>query len=297
MVRRDFPFVAIGHFEPSFPDHLRKSRLSVITEIETLCQDPEIDGLVITSPMADCAELVHRALSAGKRLLLEGSFCESAAEANALEQMASARNQHVGIFFLQREERDFRAARSAIASDRLGALHAVRWIDCEYSIPVCDREESIKPTWQGVLSQVGPWLFNQLGRLIEREPQTVQAWAQPQTAGFQARMGYADGLSVWLDVQRMSSCGLRTGWCLEGTTGAYRSGRLMSIASDGELREELIAPTEDGHNDVIADLHRLATSSEAAQRSLRQLRQSLSLQEAIVRSIALGEPVLMEPKQ
>ncbi len=280
-LRQDFPLVAIALNAPGEQKLAAGFRLPVRSCLKQILDDPHIHGLILTSPLADLPSLIRAALAAGKHILVEGSLCDSAAEASRIEHVAQSSERSLGVFQVRRADSDFRAALSLVADRRLGTLHTVRWIDCEYSVPARLRDVPLRPSWRDALSSPGVLLFEQLAHLIEADPISVQAWPRPETAGFQARLEYPADMTAWIDVQRASLAGLRTGWVLEGTAGAYRGGRVMTLADDGEVREEEILPVDAVDDDVMADLRRLATDDDAARNSLsRSVRASL-LKEAI----------------
>lgn len=285
-LRRDFPFVAIGLGGPEEQELAAKFRLPMTSDIRELLADPHIDGLILTVPMAIRPSLIRAALSAGKRLLVEDALCDFADEAARLEQFSRALGRSLGVFHVRRSDADFHAARVVVASRRLGTLHSVRWIDCEYSVPAGGQAVARRPSWQDVLASTSPLLFDQLWQLTDAAPLSVQAWSQPTTAGFQARLVYPANLTAWLDVQRASQAGLRTGWVLEGTTGAYRAGRLMTLADDGELREEDVPIPNSACDDVMADLRRLASMENESRASLRRSVQASTLRAAIQQAAA-----------
>jgi predicted dehydrogenase len=247
---------------------------------QQLLTDPQITGVILAVSPESKSGLIRAALDKGKRVLVEGSpgSLEPPSHSGAL-----------GVFHVQRKDRDFHSAMTAVASGRLGTLLAIRYIFCEYGLP--SRGDRIPPTWTETLQQAGPFLFDQLASLAKASPLSIEAWSQPETAGFQARLAYPAGLSAWIDVQRTSLNDLQTGWVLEGSAGSYRRGRLVTLAADGELLEEDIVPPDNEDHDVFADLRRLAESRPAAQESLDRAMQSLTILESIQRSASEQHPV------
>ena len=59
--------------------------------------------------------------------------------------------------------------------------------------------------------------------------------------GFLATIEFARGTSAVIEVQTQSLLSLRTGWLLEGTTGAYRDGRQYTKTLDGEIIDEPVS--------------------------------------------------------
>lgn len=290
-LREDFPVVAIGHVQPEDRHWAEKFRLPHTSRLSELLSDPQIDGLILATPLSDRPALIQAAITAGKRVLVEGSLGDTAAESVRLEHLSQSSGRSIGVFHVRRHELDFHAARAMITGGRIGALQTVRWVDCEFSVPAGKPEAATRPSWPEVLASTGPLLLDQLLQLTESVPRSVQAWSLPLTAGFQARIVYPGELSAWIDVQRASRTGLRTGWVLEGSQGAYRSGQLMTVADDGELREEDVPSVSSSADDVMSDLRRLAASPREAAASLRRSVLVTALQEAIQQSAQTQQPV------
>lgn len=279
-LRADFPLVAYCDLQTTSADRL--SGLPRVSDWQQLLVDPQMTGVILAVSPESKSALICGALDKGKRVLVESSF-------GPIEQ--TPRSGVLGVFHMRRGDRDFHAAMAAVASGRLGTLLAIRYIFCEYGLPACG--DRIPPIWTETLQQAGPFLFDQLASLVNASPHRVEAWSQSETAGFQARLAYSSGLSVWIDVQQASFNDLQTGWVLEGSAGSYHRGRLVTLAADGELLEEDIVPLDNADHDVFADLRRLAESRQAAQESLDRAMQSLTILEAIQRSASEQRPIVI----
>jgi predicted dehydrogenase len=290
-LRSDFPLVAaaftsdesfhpIGHYGLPSTDDWRR-----------LLADPHLSGVILAVPRELRAETVQTALSRGKRVLIEsspgpsGSFGINPAE-------DARRRGSLGVFHLRRPDPDFHRATAAAASGRLGTLRTVRWMSCEYAVPPgCSGLNSV-PAWTETLQQMGPSLFEQLALITGAVPGTVEAWALPETSGFQTRLEYSSGLSAWIDVQRAAFCGTQTGWMLEGSAGGYRQGRLTTLAEDGEVIDEDVSPENDpADDDVFWELRRLALCRQAAEESLQRAIQAGLVLDAIQASARERRPI------
>jgi predicted dehydrogenase len=292
MLRRDFPFVAVC--DPLAADPRVTDALPFATDAAALAEDSAIDGWIVALPPGRQAELIPLALAAGKRLLVEGRLCDSVDMARNLERQGDSL---LGVFHLSRPDADFRAAQAAVASGRLGTLRTIRRTDCEYAVPAATLRSTPLPTWAEALNRVGPLLFDRLALLINERPLLVEAWPSPATAGFQARLEYPSQASAWIDVQRASLAGRQSGWIVEGAQGAYRAGRLMTLAGDGELLEEDVRSSsdqDDVENDVLCDLRRLAGTGPERRASLRRAVETVKLLAAIQRSAEGRQPVRLE---
>jgi predicted dehydrogenase len=289
-LRPDFPLVALcdPRSDPTAPE--RPSGLLARADWHELIADPRITGVILALSPQLCAGMIRAALSAGKRTLLEGACLP---ETRRFGDLAAGipPDGSLAVFHVQRADRDFHLACSAIASRRLGQLRAIRWVFCEYGLPAGIDREAVPPSWIETLDQTGPSLFDQLSFLTGCAPLTIEAWPLPETSGFQARLEYPSGLSAWIDVQRAALCGLQTGWVLEGSSGSYHRGRIRTLADDGEVLEEDVSTPDTAEDDVFSDLSRLASSRQAAQESLERAVQACTVMEAIRRS-AGGRPTV-----
>lgn len=294
-LRADFPLVAICDPRADRVTPACRRQLATAATVSDLLQTQAIDGVIVCVSSRARSNTIEEALRRGLRVLVEGNVASTAAEARCIVDLAAAAKLGIGVFQLLRGDRDFPAARSAAVSGRLGTLRSVRYTSCEYGLSGDAALIADHSTWREPLVRSGPVVFDQLLSLTDQPPVQVQAWVDAATAGFQARIVFSAELAAWIDVQRASLNGLRTGWVLEGTVGAYRAGRLFSLAADGELLEEDVSAGADVEDDVIAELRRLSADPVAAQRSLERSVQIISLQEAIVRSVETGEPVFLSP--
>jgi hypothetical protein len=89
--------------------------------------------------------------------------------------------------------------------------------------------------------QFGPHGFDQLLQLVPADPTSVWARRLPEEDGFLAVIDFADGSFGQIDFRRRSRTGQSSGWVLEGATGSYRGGRLITLSPDGELIDEPVA--------------------------------------------------------
>jgi predicted dehydrogenase len=286
LVKPDFPFVAVS--DPSPPP--ANTALSWTPNFDRLIDDSTLRGVVVTSPFDQRGALIHQALSAGKNVLVSGRLGQSPDEAREIDQRAEREGRLVGVFQVHRADFDFHAARAAMSQDRIGPITVVRRIDCEYGLAAMSSGRGSPVVWKDAAYR----LLDQLLRLIAEKPSSVEAWTQSYSGGIQARIEFSGGAAAWLDVQRTSLAGLQTGWVVEGTHGAYRAGRLMTVAADGEVVEEDVVLPADFEDDVMSDLRRLASDAQAGRESRRRSLQVIDLLDAMERSAAPGCRVVLD---
>lgn len=247
----------------------------------SLLADTTLTGIVLTAPLRERATRIREALQAGKTVFVEGSPCHDAAELLMLEATRDGTKSGLGTFSIQPRDGDLQAAQTAYQSRALGKLLHVVWFAGDYAIESepCHDFETL--TYD---------ILVQFLDLTNAQPDVVQAWSSQATAGFQIRLECLSGLTARLEFHRRALSGLRTGWVLEGTQGAYRDGRVTTRATDGELREESIARGV-CEVDIWGRLKRLAVQPSAAEESWRLASKTVRLLEACRRSISSGQPV------
>jgi len=291
LLRHDFPLTVIGETDPGDVSADRTDRLRWTTDWAALLADPELTGIVIAVPQDQRVERICAALRAGKSVLVEGLPAMNVTELARIEAAISTSGQRIGSFFARGEDADFAAAKFACRSGRLGQLRQINWIGSEYALPADNPQVMVPDDPEQTFREVGGWLIRQLLLIVEESPHTIQAWNLAATAGLQIRVECPSGMSAWLESHRAAFSGLRTGWVVEGTLGAYRDGRLMTLVADGELRSEPLLPPETDRN-VWTELRRLLDQPEAARRSWRQSSQTVSLLHDCRASIHSGRPIV-----
>lgn len=182
-------------------------------------------------------ELVSAALQRGKHIVL--SPVAAMLRADDLRRLARTAADQRLVAVIDEPRRwddDFRSARSVAQSGRLGNLLRVRMSIQTTALP---GEEFPG----GVLWELGWHWLDQLLTFVDDEwlSARLRRFASPATssdAGFLATIEFAGGTSAVIEVQTRSLLSLRTGWLLEGITGAYRDGRQYTKTLDGEIIDE-----------------------------------------------------------
>lgn len=92
----------------------------VLSDPEAVFADPAIDVVVVSTPNDSHASLATRALDAGKHVVIDKPFAETAAEARAV--MQKARGRLLTVFHNRRWDGDFLTLKKLIADGTLGEL-------------------------------------------------------------------------------------------------------------------------------------------------------------------------------
>lgn len=277
----EFPLVVAGD-AAAIPRG--NSQIAWIDDWQTLLTDRSLTGIVLTVPLRERAARICEALRAGKMVLVDDRPCQDVTELSKLEAALSEGKGQVAVFSVQPADTDYRSAQAAYRTGRLGKLRRVVWVACDQ---VLESDRGLDA--EGIETSAYE-LALQFLELTDELPNVVQAWGLPETAGIQLLLVCPSGLTASLEYHRLAMSGLRTGWVLEGTIGAYRQGRVTTRAADGELREESVVRPDD-EEDVWIRLRRLAAQPETAAESWRLASRAVRLQDACRRSISSGEPV------
>ncbi len=95
-------------------------QVPVLADPETVFADSAIDAVVISTPNASHASLATRALEAGKHVVIDKPFAETADAARLLMQKAKGRI--LTVFHNRRWDGDFLTLKRLIAEDTLGKI-------------------------------------------------------------------------------------------------------------------------------------------------------------------------------
>jgi predicted dehydrogenase len=94
-------------------------------DIDALLQDPEIQAVVLSTPVGSHVELARQVLAAGKHCVVEKPFAVSTAEAEEIFALARAKGLMVQCYQNRRFDSDFLTVQQVIASGKLGELYEV----------------------------------------------------------------------------------------------------------------------------------------------------------------------------
>ncbi len=96
--------------------------LKVLTDLEAVTSDPDVDFAVIVTPPDVRTKLIRPLAAAGKHILLEKPMGRTAAEAREVLEICRSAKVSLGVVFQHRMRASSRRAARLIASGDLGAL-------------------------------------------------------------------------------------------------------------------------------------------------------------------------------
>lgn len=253
-----------------------------------LVDDELAQVVLVTTPVVERGAFIADLITAGHAVIVEPPLAPTLQEARTLLQLADNRGVALRVIALRRTETDYLAACAALASDRVGPPVAIRWQAAEYSVWA---DTAAKEYRRGeTFATTGPPLFDQLAGLMTAAPRTIQTRNYPVEDGFAVDITFENGCEARLEVRRMARAALRTGWMIEGTTGAYHHRKLFTTTSDGELVDENV-PFETPPLDPIQELDAMLTIAAMTAAEQQRCLWSVRLYEAAARSLQTGAPV------
>ncbi len=95
------------------------------TDIDVLLKDPAIDVIEISTPHHTHYALTKQALEAGKHVVCDKAFVETAAQAEELYALAEAKGVTVQCYQNRRFDSDYLTARKVMESGKLGRVYEI----------------------------------------------------------------------------------------------------------------------------------------------------------------------------
>ncbi|MDG3142173.1 Gfo/Idh/MocA family oxidoreductase [Streptococcus suis] len=103
-------------------DWAKLEGVTYTTEMNQLLNDPDIELVVVTTPLANQYASAKKALLAGKHVLLEKPFTRTLAEAQELFDIAREKGLMLQGYHNRRFDSDFLTTQKVIATGKLGSL-------------------------------------------------------------------------------------------------------------------------------------------------------------------------------
>ena len=137
-------------------------RVFIANSIEEILNDKEIELVIINTPDHTHAEFAHKALMAGKHVIVEKPFTLRASEAEDLLNLAIRKNKLITVFQNRRWDGDFITIQKIVKNDLLGRL-------VDYEAHFNRYRNYIQPnTWKEDVSTGTGTLYNLGSHLIDQ---------------------------------------------------------------------------------------------------------------------------------
>ncbi len=174
------------------------------TSFDEILADPGIDAIAVATPVPTHFPLARKALLAGKHVFVEKPLALSAAEADALVDLADERRRVLMVGHLLEYHPAFTAIKELVAAGELGAIQHIR----------CSRLNfGTLRLAENVLWSFAPHDFSLLLRLAGEEPRHVAAagyriLGTPREDAVHVDLEFPSGLSAhvhvsWLEPEKL----------------------------------------------------------------------------------------------
>ena len=111
--------IYVRHFNFAWP---KRPEIQYSQDLAAILADPEVDLVVITTPLDSHYDYIKQALLAGKHVLCEKPFLATAQEARELFDLAEALGLHLECYQNRRYDSDYLTSLAVIESGKLGDL-------------------------------------------------------------------------------------------------------------------------------------------------------------------------------
>ena len=159
--------------------------VDVYPTIDAMLAQSDVQLVVIATPNTEHAPMAHKALQAGKHVVVEKPFVIHSQEGAELITLANEKGLQLSVYQSRRFDGDFLTIKRLIAEDKLGPIHT---FDSSYNryrpeVKVRWREQAIPGA--GILYDLGAHLIDQALQLFGL-PQSVNAQLRNRRPNAQA---------------------------------------------------------------------------------------------------------------
>ncbi|WP_229157837.1 oxidoreductase [Fluctibacter halophilus] len=209
----------------SRPDDVRAvlPDVTVCDTIDALCENPDIELVVITAPNAHHYGLANTAIAAGKHVVVDKPFVTRSADGQALIDAAKQQGTVLSVFHNRRWDGDFLSVKQLLAEKRLGELRYMSSHFDRFRPQVRDRWRETDQDGGGILYDLGPHLIDQ-ALVLFGYPQALTAHCETlrengKTCDFFDVMLHYPGLKVRLHSSPFNAAP-NPRFSLQGTLGS-----------------------------------------------------------------------------
>ena len=253
-------------------------------DYNVLLRDPTVELVFVGGPVELRRDLAVRALNAGRHVVLQAPFCESALDAERLMKTAFQQGLIATMQMSWRDEPDFRALRVALAEENAGMVHSLQafwW----------PPEPDQKPT--ALLETVAFALLDQINLLVGRDGRDVSAYPLRPAPG-RPDVGFTLVLPLRREGCAIARAGHRADerlprWVVDTRGTTIVAGGRQAVALAGDQRRVYDAPVE--AEGFWVNLHAAVRHGADLKCATRDIVRAMKLHEAALESAGLGEPV------
>jgi predicted dehydrogenase len=265
--------------------------------VEDIFSDPTIELVIVNTPNYTHFDFAHRALLAGKHVLVEKPITVTVEEAEILFAQARKNNLQILPYQNRRYDSDFLSVKEVLDTGKLGRLVEVhiRYDRYRHGIGPKVAKETPMPG-SGLLYDLGPHMLDMVIALFGKPREWTKTLGQyrPDTQvddyAF-IHLKYPEGLQVFVAMS-MLVADVQPAFILHGTKGSYIKQR--SDIQEKQLLQNMTPDNpafgvEDPPNDGL--LTTIAEDGTKTQERITTVKSSyLNLFEAVYQSIRNGIP-------
>jgi len=140
--------------------------VQVVTDPQTLFDDPSLQLIVIPTPNDSHFPLAKAALTAGKNVVVDKPFTVTLSQARELDALAKAKGLLLSVFHNRRWDSDFLTVKSLLEEGRLGDVRYFESHFDRFAPQVRERWREQKGPGSGLWYDLGPHLLDQVLQLF-----------------------------------------------------------------------------------------------------------------------------------
>ena len=265
---------------------------------ELLAND-EVELVIIATPPALHAEMAISALASGKHVAVETPLGLNVAEVDAIRAAGRRSGKAVSVLHTRRWDDDFQTACEVLSAGSLGPPRAIKFINWHYNPSNAVDWRTDAATGGGVLWEFGVHYFDQLLQMAGSHPESVFARLHSSRDArvddaFLAVVSFAGGLVAQIEVDRLATTPLQTGWIIAGDSGSYANFTQYTTNPDGEVVDLPLMPVAAEVDEFCTRLVRHLRRGSANPVTAEEARGSMALIEAVRKSARTGEVVRVD---
>jgi len=159
--------------DPGEPQ-LEEETTAYYPDYNVLLQDPEVELVLVGGPLALRRDLSVRALNAGRHVVVEPPFCETALDAERLAKTAIRRGLVATMDVKWRDDEDLRALRAALVGENVSTIQGA-FLFCAAS--------GAEAASSGLLEQIGVSMLDQTRVVLRQDIKSISAHLQRPAPG------------------------------------------------------------------------------------------------------------------
>lgn len=132
------------------------------TSLESILEDPEVELVIVNTPINSHFDYARQALLASKHIIVEKAFTTTVAEAEELRKLAREQKRILSVFQNRRWDSDFKTVQNVIHEGLLGELVEVTISFDRFNTGLSQKlHKEIPGLGAGIVYDLGPHLIDQ----------------------------------------------------------------------------------------------------------------------------------------